>query len=207
MKKQVGLVIVNAIDVSSVEDLHALLDEGRLHTSEGRNLVLVWEPLQEWRPTLPIEGLSTQYMLGAPSYRKNSKWEFAGNGAVRFYRAKRSQKTVPERTIQWVWFRLSGEKAYTRRHSVTKQIFHESTLETTHPVFTRDVANNVWHLPLRAGFSGIIKRLQALLTWSDEVTLVLQSNGKRRLPYRKLKMDDCLVPRAEKTPYFFTPVD
>lgn len=198
MKREVGLVVVNAVGQDNLSEVMKRLSAGQEVTPAGRNLILLWEAPKEWGKSLPIEGSATQLILGRPTDRVRSMWDLAGNGAVRLYPAG---KNSPSRILQWVSFRLAGDRIYSRRNQLDEVTLSASRLKTSHPVFTRDVANNVWHLPLRHGIPTTIRRFQALLTWADESTILISSNTHRRLEHSALEMDSSLVPRAEKRPY------
>lgn len=200
MTRSIGLVVVNTVDECELSEVSSRLREGRSKTPSGRHLVLLWEAPTRWVQSPPIEGLATRLMLGEPTDRDKAEWHLDGNGAIRLYR---SRATSPSRTLRWVAFRRTGDRAYTRRSQISAEVSVESRLETVHPVFTRDVANNVWHLPLQFGVPSTIRRFQSLLTWADESTVVISATGSRRLRHRRLEMDSALVPRAEKLPYSF----
>jgi hypothetical protein len=71
-------------------------------------------------------------------------------------------------------------------------------------VFTRDVANNVWHLINDNFKDRVAARFSALLTWQDEDFLVHDGSRIRPLLNRKtLTLKEDLVGVPNKVPYFW----
>jgi hypothetical protein len=100
-------------------------------------------------------------------------------------------------------YRKSGEKAYLRRLTSNDEFIDKARFNAIHPVFTRDVANNVWHLSRSNAVSRIIQRLSALLTWPDERTRIISNSSTRSLAWRPLNLDKDLIGVPTKVEYQF----
>lgn len=166
--------------------------------SEGRSFCAFWEVPYRWRPTTPIEGWITEAVLGSPTAREDCPGDFTffANMAVRTYR---DDPARPARTLHAVIFRRNGDLPYRRRLDSTAPL-ELDTLATLEPVFTRDVANNVWHLPDVDAESEMIARLSRLLCWSDEQVLVLKPRPEDASAGRRERRPD-LIPVPVKVPY------
>lgn len=175
-----------------------ILTDAMSRTPEGRHLIVLWSPVGKWGPAEPVEALATEVVLNCPSDRTESNWEFFGNGITRCYRSK---STDVANVWSWLIFRRAGAKPYSRKNEVSERTKATSTLDTLNKVFTRDVANNVWHMPVRSGASGTIRRLQSLLTWSDETIVVVSKTRRERRPFIKQNHARDLIGVAVKVPY------
>ena len=72
------------------------------------------------------------------------------------------------------------------------------------PVFTRDVANNVWHLSEENLIDRLIARFSSLLTWQDEDFVVVSGTKISQVTDRKkLDLKSDLVGVPTKVPYFW----
>jgi len=198
MTKNVGGVVgvIGDQDQSAIE---FLIDELAGRVPEGRLFFLLWQVSHEWNKSLPIETIFINHLLGDPTKRSSETWVFYGNGVSRMY----SETNQIAETWMWAACRRAGDKAYFRLRSgsVSEEVKQSSEIPVSHPVFTRDVANNVWHLPVANGIDRIISRIQALTTWSDEVVLVSNGNKTSRRKHKVLECDSDLVPVAEKILY------
>ena len=94
-----------------------------------------------------------------------------------------------------------GEKAYKRRLSASKDLLESSKLEALQPAFTRDVANNVWHMRNGRGLNHVIDRLGSLLAWSDERILVSDMTTIRARSRKRPAYNEDLIGRPTKYPY------
>lgn len=170
------------------------------HVESGRCLFVLWEVSSDWGTSIPVESIAVQTILGQPEERTSNSWVFYGNGAVRLY-----EPNNPVSTSTWMWIgcRREGDKAYRRKQNekLSKKILDSSLIPVSHKVFTRDVANNLWHLPAQNGLVRIIRRIQALTTWSDEVLLVCSNSHNEKLTHLSLDCNDDLIPVAEKISY------
>ena len=196
--KNIGAVLVDLTGATDKLAIRAEISQSLSLLPAGRNLTAFWEPDAIWGPRPPIEAWVTQEILGIPSEREKLDVDFFGNGVVRVYQ---EGSTSPSSTWQWLSFRRTGERAYARRKTAPQDIVDESTLSTLDPVFTRDAANNVWHIPAHSARSRIIERFQVLLTWSDEETLVLLGQHFQALPYPEVSFSEGLIGVANKTSY------
>lgn len=199
MKKRIGGLVLIARECDEVE-LRQRIEGAMDYVPSGRCLFVVWEIKHHWEKSMPIESLAVNTILGSPTERAMSNWVFYGNGAVRLYE---STKSSPSSTWMWVGARRSGEKAYLRQRSekIDEKVLKSSTIPVSHPVFTRDVANNMWHLPSKNGIARMIGRLQSLTTWADEVLIVCDGEVISKRKHKTLDCDDDLVPVAEKISY------
>ena len=144
-------------------------------TPEGRCCAIAYQ-LPQATDRLPaitwVEAVSVEVFLGPPSDRsEGDEWEFFGNIAVRLCRPRANRRLLM-REAGVVIFRRKGEKAYKRRLSASKDLLESSKLEALQPAFTRDVANNVWHMRNGRGLNHVIDRLGSLLAWPDERILI-----------------------------------
>ena len=101
----------------------------------------------------------------------------------------------------FIIFRRKGEKAYKRRLSASKDLLESSKLEALQPAFTRDVANNVWHMRNGRGLNHVIDRLGSLLAWPDERILISDMTTIRARSRKKPVYDKDLIGRPTKYPY------
>lgn len=168
----------------------------------GRILFVVWTQDEGWASSPPVESIAVDTLLGNPSKRDNSVWEFYGCGTSRLY-GKASVR--PAEFVMWVGFRKLGEKAYVRKRKsqLTPENLFSSMIPVSDKAFTRDVANNVWHLPLRRGLDRVIARLQSLTTWSDERAVVLKSGRRTLRRHETMDLSQDLIPVAQKVLYEF----
>lgn len=167
---------------------------------KGRCLFVLWEVKNVWGACVPVESTVIQSVLGTPSERTSSEWLFYGTGAVRTYD---SDSNRPKSTWMWVGCRREGDKAYRRKQAevLDGQIIENSSIPISHKVFTRDVANNLWHLQDRDCLRQIIGRLQSLVMWSDELALVHFNDHVVKWKHELMNCDEGLVPVAEKITY------
>jgi hypothetical protein len=194
----IGAVLVNLTGISSRKEMLPLVSEALVALPEGRNVIVMWEQDSNWGPRIPMESWVTQEICGQPNARTSSEIDFFGNGVVRIYK---SRQTTPTSTWQWLSFRRQGEKAYVRRKSVTADLLEAGSISTLDPVFTRDAANNVWHMTSQSSQTKITSRFQVLLTWPDEDTLVITNRASRRIAYPLVSFSEGLIGVADKTPY------
>ncbi|TSA53661.1 MAG: hypothetical protein D4R44_03175 [Actinobacteria bacterium] len=201
MSKQnsTGAVCVIVSD-ENASQVRAAVKKASTHVPEGRILFVVWSQGNAWSPSVPVESASVDAILGDPSKREVSDWDFYGCGTARLYPTKGSR---PSETVMWVGFRLKGPKAYVRNRdtAVSKAIVINSTIPVGNKVFTRDVANNVWHLSAQRGIDRVIGRLQSLTTWADETAIVFKGAKKTTRKHQTMDLEKDLVPVALKVDY------
>jgi len=194
-----GAVFVVVGDEKATE-VRSIVEHAALDVPCGRILFVLWTQSDSWSTGIPVESTAVASVLGDPSRREDSAWDFYGCGAARLYTKKGKR---PKSSVLWVGFRRKGEKAYLRNKSAAlkKTTIADSTIPVSDKVFTRDVANNVWHVNHRNGMDRVISRLQALTTWSDEIALVHKGRSRRRKKHVTLDLTDDLVPVANKVEY------
>ena len=170
-----------------------MLDRAIRSTPAGRFLAVIVPLNLCWEESAPIESQVVARVLGVPSSRSdNSEWEFFGNLAIRACSLGGPWRSVLHESSV-ILLRRSGEKIYERRRTATLEIIDRATLPTLHPVFTRDVANNVWHLPVKGFNTNIRRRLGALLAWSDEAIVLITERSRRRLPVLPMDLTQDLI--------------
>lgn len=199
MMSKVGAVFL-VIEDEGPRAIKDLLRKAQKLVPSGRCLFVLWESRSEWIPSTPVESISVEVMLRKPHDRHVSDWLFYGNGTVRVYK---DLLTAPDKIWMWVGFRLAGPKAYKRmtESGVSQLNMEKSAIPVSDKVFTRDVANNLWHLRDCDGPNRAIKRLQSLTTWSDEVSCVFSAGRAEWWDHEKLDCSDDLIPVAEKIDY------
>ena len=198
MEDKIGLTLVDVTGIDQREMVEDLVTRATAILPPGRDVIVMWCIGGTWAPQTPIEAWATRAAIGDPTQRTDSTLEFFGNGTVRIYRSK---ETAPEASWNWLCFRRPGEKPYKRRQSVSTDIVRESTIETLLPVFTRDAANNVWHMTLKDSKKTIRERFQTLLTWSDEVTIEIHPGRTLRYNRPDVSFSQGLIGTATKTDY------
>ena len=174
------------------------------HVTAGRYLISVFDAPLNWDSRIPIESLVVSGTLGNIENR-NPNWEYFGNGAIRCYKGKSLKLS---RTLQWSIIKKLGDKPYKRREEFSIAKTKQNTVPVKDPVFTRDVANNVWHLHEENLTERLIARFSSLLTWNDEDFIVISGTKISNIEDRKklvLKAD--LVGVPSKVPYIWNSGD
>ncbi len=167
----------------------------------GRILGIYWQAptldrVDSWNPEMQI---TTEFLKAPEDRDANEEWLFSANGACRTY----TSDHVLEKTYLWVLLRKMGPKAYKRVKFAPESVIHSSKLPVTDPAFTRDVANNVWHLKSSEFETQFPARMRSLTTWSDEVFVHLGVSGVSEIEYLQLDLSHGLIPRAVKIDYSF----
>lgn len=195
-----ALAIIND---NSMEKKQIVIDQickAKKLVTEGRYLIVVFEAPRDWGTHLPIEGLVISETLQG-IHNRTSEWEFFGNGVIRLY----SPKTLRySKAFQWTVVRRAGEKPYRRKSEFNASQLKKNRLPVFDKVFTRDVANNVWHLKGDNFREKLIIRFKNLLTWQDEDFTVLE--GGRRVSYdqgKPLYLQEDLVGVPQKIEYYW----
>lgn len=211
--KPIGIVVVEIPHANFAGDLSRMLDTAMARTPSGRILAAIVPMNSFWAVSVPVESQIVTRILGVPSSRReNDEWEFFGNVAVRACSLGGSGRTVLHESSVML-LRRSGAKIYERRKSTSQAVIDDATLPTPHPVFTRDVANNVWHLSAKGFNASVRRRLGALLAWPDESILVVTERSRRRHSVLPMDLTDDLIgiPRkhdyewATRQPSLFSP--
>ena len=185
----------------------AIIRQVELSTSyvtNGRYLISVFDTPTNWESRVSIEALVVSGTLGNIESR-NSEWEYFGNGAIRCYKEKTLKLS---RTLQWNIIKKMGDKPYKRRTEFSIARTKQNTVPVKDPVFTRDVANNVWHLNEENLIDRLISRFSSLLTWQDEDFIVVSGNEISKIDGRKkLSLKSDLVGVPSKVPYIWNSGD
>lgn len=167
---------------------------------DGRYLLLFWESTRGFEPQYNWEGQICEEFLGQPSLRGEfHNWLYSANGAIRGY----TETNSPGLTIVWVLLRKLGPKPYLKSKELSQMELEASTLPVADPVFTRDVANNVWHTKDGNQKNVLIQRFASLCAWADEKILVMDHERQIRRPNAPLSLAKDPVPKALKEPYLF----
>lgn len=196
----IGMVFIDLLGVEAISK--DLLKVAMEKTPAGRNLVILYDLPSEWGETPTTESDLVREILGSPVERTNEfEWEFSGAVVVRFCNEKVDDRSLDSEAALAI-FRRTGDKAYKRRKNADPKIIEKSTLESLHPVFTRDLANNVWHLKVDKKSNRVISRLSPLLAWSDENILVFAADEEQSLlKNNQLNLTDDLIGVAQKSSY------
>jgi hypothetical protein len=199
MMMQTGLVIADftACDALVSTEIERAIEA----TPEGRVLAVIYDLPRDWGTTYPWESMVSSVILKDPLLRSSEPdWQILSTLAIRCCKVGGKNRKVT-REIGVALFAKKGSKAYKRRGSTTKKVTTSSQLETLHPAFTRDVANNVWHLSSSNPISEIKHRLTALLTWSDESTLCFRKGRRMTVSHDSLDLDIALIGVPTKVLY------
>ena len=205
------VIVASDTEVSILRNLRILLDK----TPPGRHCAIIYD-LQnhesvssdsDWgRVSIWYEPLLLEYILGDASRHNDSisedpnEWEFFGNLAVRFCEPKQETRHITDE-IGVLLFRKKGEKTYKRKTEVCEETKESSTINTLHPVFTRDVANNIWHMKNQESRYNIVDHLGTLLAWSDEEILVSKNSKLKTRKRSKGNFDLDLIGVPKKIQY------
>ena len=174
------------------------------HVTDGRYLISVFDAPSNWESRIPIEALVVSGTLGNIENR-SPNWEYFGNGAIRCYKGKSLRLS---RTLQWNIIKKFGDKPYKRRDEFSIVKTKQNTVPVKDPVFTRDVANNVWHLNEENLTERLIARFSSLLTWNDEDFIVISGTKISTIDNRKkLVLKSDLVGVPSKVPYIWNSGD
>lgn len=199
--KNLGVVIVEVPFGMSLQETRAMVAKGAALVPDGRLLAVCYEMNPEFGASLPVESAVVSEVMGTPHDRTGeSGWLFFGNLAIRVCTVRSGDRKIL-RELGVVLMCREGDKAYVRRKTASPELLSSSAVPGLHPVFTRDVANNVWHIPAVRYRSRIRSRLSSLMAWSDEEVLLVGPKGSRRLAVIPMDLDDDLVGVPTKQPY------
>lgn len=196
MKEVIGcaLLELNEENLNRITGYKQILDKELL---QGRQCLVIWEVKTLREKQTPFETKILDTFLEPASARgKEDQWVYFGNGAIRCY--DNSNKLV--KTYFWIMLLKKGPKAYKRIKSVTQDIFEKSRIPVDDYAFTRDVANNVWHLRSRYHMKTILDRFKNLASWADERILVVLPEGQTRRQIGQLDLGKDDIPKVEKVP-------
>ncbi len=199
----VGFVFAQLSSDPTVSKVKLIAKSVIEHTPAGRYAAIAWPVGHTWKASTNVEGPLATLLLGAPRGRLESRetepWLLHSNVFVRTYRRRSSGAFALAQTIQVLVIRRTGVMPYARRKDLEPDAASRSLLDTGNPVFTRDVANNVWHLQDDRPMERIRSRLALLCSWSDEQTLSITEDGRvRKRAARNLGLSFDLVGRATK---------
>jgi hypothetical protein len=198
-----GLIILITDHTETATKLLEQTKRGAEETPEGRMFAVIYTLPRNWKSNSNIEQTVSALVLKEPhDRREHDEWEFFGNLAVRSCTVSADTRLV-ESEYAVLMFRRRGDKAYTRRKSASAELLEEAHLPTLHPVFTRDIANNVWHFESADPIKAIIARLSILLTWPDEHTIIFQNNEKLQQSRPNPEFDKDLIGVPTKVDYLF----
>lgn len=196
----IGVVVVHTAGLRSVEAICKRISEGVLMTPDGRVLAVTYKMSNNWESSICVEGIATRTVLDpAGSRGDDDDWEFSGNLAVRVCEVKAEARRVTSE-MGVILFRRSGDKPYVRRRSLSEDQIEAARLDALHPVFTRDIANNVWHLQKSNHLSALTSRLGALLAWPDE-TIAIVASSTTTVAVAQLALDQDLIGVPTKVDY------
>ncbi len=195
----ISISFSNRISLSEPELRKTIAEMSEMVSSGGYIFVLT-EFEKTIKPGLSIESIVLRELMKTPENRDDS-WLFFGNGAIRGYSEVNKKLSS---TWQWLILQKSGEKTLSRRKTASQKLLKEVTLPVTHFAFTRDVANNVWHLPDKSILQNTINRFGALLSWPGDVMLH-SHNGKlpEKVEIRKMDLANDLIGVAQKKIYLW----
>ena len=192
---------------SSLSNSESIIKQVEISSSQvsaGRYLISVFDAPSNWESRIPIEALVVSGTLGTIENR-NPNWEYFGNGAIRCYKGKSLKLS---KTLQWNIIKKFGDKPYKRRDEFSILKTKQNTVPVKDPVFTRDVANNVWHLKEEDLTNRLIARFSSLLTWHDEDFVVVSGTKISKIDNRKkLLLKSDLVGVPSKVPYIWNSGD
>ena len=203
MNHKPGLTILVTDPAESSPEFVEQIKRAMEVTPDGRMFAVIYRLPNIWKAHSNIEQIVSVLVLKEPQNRReNDEWEFFGNLAVRScVMALDVRQVESEYTV--LIFRRKGDKAYSRRKSASSELLEEARLPTLHPVFTRDIANNVWHVESLHPVSAIIKRLSILLTWPDEHTIIFENSETLKQTRPCPEFDKDLIGVPTKVDYHF----
>ncbi len=197
---------ISSDESSAEKEIRTQVSDAALLVTEGRYLITFFETPISWESRLPIEAYVVSEILGTIDNR-NADWEFFGNGAIRAYKYK-GRTFFLNKTYQWNILRRVGEKPYVRRHEVNSSFLVNNSIPVADPVFTRDVANNVWHLKQSDLLVRVMSRFASLLSWQDEEFIHFHNGITKTIDHRhKLDLSGDLVGVPTKTEYLWNAGD
>jgi hypothetical protein len=173
-----------------VYDLPSLINSSHLH---------VWG-----KKSTCYEALLVESFLGLPTKRGgNNEWEFFANLAIRLCVPQKRKRRIAGEVAVLI-FRKSGPKPYKRRSEASSDLLESAEIDALHSVFTRDVANNIWHMKNLKSRNQIADRLGTLLAWPDEQVLVSRGSKIKGRSRQPSKYDQDLIGVPNKVPYDVT---
>lgn len=202
----VGLVICWVEGDERTEDVSQRLKTALEHVPSGRMLAVCFPLPKTWAQSTPFEDIVSRTLLRDPASRKpDDDVQFFGNVCVRGCSNPSLEQRMTEAEIGIALFRRSGEKVYRRAKTASEALLDDARIPTLHPVFTRDAANNVWHLDVASLVDSTNSRLASLLSWPDERVVVSSASGEHDWSGLRGHFDSDLIGVAQKVHYDWFP--
>lgn len=200
----VGLVWLDASNRPEMT-IRTLARKGMRLTSPGRLLVALWEVPTSWQPQPPYEAWVIDEVLGSASGRReenHDSFSYFAHITIRLYGR---DDLNPTRAFHALLLRRGGPPAYHRK-SESSLLRSRNTLEVAAPSFTRDYANDIWHMAdTKDAPSAIGSRIAALTAWTDENIIHLTASRTRKSPRLMKPSAFDLVPVPTKVLYAWIP--
>lgn len=194
MKK--SLIIFNIASSTNVEYYKSKILDSFNQVEEGRYILVTYDVPFVWKESICWEGVLNEVFR--TSFYVDDLWEFFGSGTIRYFE-KTSSRLLE--TSNWVLYRKPGDKPYKRAKTIKKEILKISKLDSLHKVFTRDVANNVWHFWIDDKSSSEFDRFAGLLMWPDEEGQIITETETISLKSRMLNLETNVVGVPTKIQY------
>lgn len=194
MKK--SLIIFNISSSTNIEYFKSKISDSFDQIEEGRYILVTYDVPFTWAKSICWEGILNE-VFRTSSY-VDKLWSFFGSGTIRYYQ-KESSRLLE--TSNWLLYRKPGDKPYKRAKTIKKEVLEFSRLDSLHKVFTRDVANNVWHFWIDDKSSSEFDRFAGLLMWPDEEGQIITETETLNLKNKKLKLDKNVVGVPTKIAY------
>lgn len=193
------LIIADAEGMGA-EGVASLAGEVKRSLSPGRFFACHWSERRDWTARCPVESILVREMCGGIDRRGREDVEFFANLGVRLYRVAPS---TPVGEAHAAVFRRAGRESVRARLKDGAVSPGGSALDTRDYAFTRDVANNMWHLYERGWRESLRGRLARLLSWHDEKVALFVGGAWTEVESSALRMESDLVPVPEKHTYAF----
>lgn len=160
----------------------------------GRCITFIWESPTGFDLEINVDAwIKSRFLSG------ESTFSFSTSGAIRCF----DKKNRVSKTLLMITIRSKGPKAYSRRKEVLPKVLKASALPVLHPVFTRDVANNIWHISDLGWQTTLTNRILSLQIWSDERAVVVRNGLAKEIDWSAANYEESLVPQAIKYDYSF----
>lgn len=172
-----GLVVVRLDGGEEQAAIRASARAALAATPPGRFVSVLWPVALHWQEEPPVEATVSATLLGPPEARIEDRNEAVTLHASIAVRTYGDDPLLPRRCFQLLVLRRAGPGVAERRRAGGGAPEAAARLDTTRPAFTRDWANNVWHMRDAAAEDRIVARLARLLRWPDEPVLLVRSGG------------------------------
>jgi hypothetical protein len=170
-----GLVVARLDGREPLDVVRATAQEALRASAPGRFLCVLWPVPLAWQDEAPVEATVAAVLLGPPGTRREDATEAVTLHANLVVRSYGLDPLVPARCFQVLVLRRAGPRLLDRRKAPGGAPEVAAKLDTGRPAFTRDWANNVWHLRDDAAEERIMARLARLLRWPDEPVLLVRA--------------------------------